>query len=323
MPKSESCRPMKSFYEILEVPNSASTAEIRTAYLRLAREYHPDRVPEHLTKLRADAEEKFKQVNEAWVVLGDPAKRRKYDLRGPQPQPHISPKVEQTRARTFDAVRRLLRQRKEMVKLLAVIVLMTTAFVLIGRFFVSRTTSTQPISATDVPSGVATSRAVNNIKGMSQYGPKPIHIRTARFGGGSGLDVQLFKVDVRVQEIDVSFLVRAGEHNDLLLYEPPGARYEIRTVLSKKVAPDQDFEEIYLLDDTGTKFYSTTGLVGGEQVQFNLYNFTRRISFRPHQELVISAKFPPLTKSSSSLTFCSPAVGKWQPEWCWPSIRVK
>src|SRR5437764_11470827 len=44
---------MKSWYEILEVPRSASAAEIRSAYLKMAREYHPDRVPEHLTKLRA------------------------------------------------------------------------------------------------------------------------------------------------------------------------------------------------------------------------------------------------------------------------------
>jgi len=71
---------MKSWYEILEVPRSASTAEIRSAYLKMAREYHPDRVPEHLTKLRADAEDKFKQVQAAWAVLGDPAKRRRYDV---------------------------------------------------------------------------------------------------------------------------------------------------------------------------------------------------------------------------------------------------
>src|SRR5207248_4243405 len=73
---------MKSWYEILEVPRSASTAEIRSAYLKMAREYHPDRVPEHLTKLRADAEDKFKQVQEAWTVLGNPARRRLYDLAG-------------------------------------------------------------------------------------------------------------------------------------------------------------------------------------------------------------------------------------------------
>jgi len=43
---------MKSWYEILEVPRSASAAEIRSAYLKMAREYHPDRVPEHLTNVR-------------------------------------------------------------------------------------------------------------------------------------------------------------------------------------------------------------------------------------------------------------------------------
>src|SRR6266481_6357304 len=96
---------MKSFYEVLEIPEWASTAEIRSAYLRLVREYHPDRVPEHLTKLRLDAEEKFKRVQEAWAVLGDPVKRRQYDLRAggesslniaPPPQP-IRPPVTKER----------------------------------------------------------------------------------------------------------------------------------------------------------------------------------------------------------------------------------
>jgi len=73
---------MTSWYDILEVSETASAEQIRSAYLRMAREYHPDRVPEHLTKLRADAEGKFKQVQEAWTVLGDPAKRRRYDLAG-------------------------------------------------------------------------------------------------------------------------------------------------------------------------------------------------------------------------------------------------
>src|SRR6266851_1150420 len=87
---------MKSFYEILEIPQWASAAEIRSAYLKLAREYHPDRVPEHLTKLRTDAEERFKQVHEAWAILGDPFKRRQYDLRilgepAPSPVPPPQP----------------------------------------------------------------------------------------------------------------------------------------------------------------------------------------------------------------------------------------
>ena len=43
---------MKSWYEILEVHELANAEQIRSAYLKMAREYHPDRVPEHLTKLR-------------------------------------------------------------------------------------------------------------------------------------------------------------------------------------------------------------------------------------------------------------------------------
>src|SRR6266480_1483003 len=72
---------MKSWYDVLEVHELASAEQIRSAYLKLAREYHPDRVPEHLTKLRFDAEEKFKRVQEAWTVLGDPVKRRQYDFK--------------------------------------------------------------------------------------------------------------------------------------------------------------------------------------------------------------------------------------------------
>jgi hypothetical protein len=66
-------------YEMLEVAEAASFEEIRTAYRRMAQEYHPDRVPEHLKKLKRDAEEKLKQINEAWAVLGNAAKRHQYD----------------------------------------------------------------------------------------------------------------------------------------------------------------------------------------------------------------------------------------------------
>src|SRR5690348_4966907 len=67
----------KDYYESLGVPRSASDADIKKAFRKLAREYHPD-----VAKNKATAEEKFKEINEAYEVLGDPEKRKKYDQLG-------------------------------------------------------------------------------------------------------------------------------------------------------------------------------------------------------------------------------------------------
>jgi curved DNA-binding protein len=68
----------KDYYEILGVPRTASEADIKKAFRKLAREYHPD-----VAKNKKQAEEKFKDINEAYEVLGDPQKRKKYDELGP------------------------------------------------------------------------------------------------------------------------------------------------------------------------------------------------------------------------------------------------
>ena len=67
----------KDYYETLGVPRGANNDEIKKAFRKLARQYHPD-----VAKDKKKAEEKFKEVNEAYEVLGDPAKRRKYDELG-------------------------------------------------------------------------------------------------------------------------------------------------------------------------------------------------------------------------------------------------
>jgi molecular chaperone DnaJ len=71
----------KDYYEILGVAKSAAVPEIKKAYRSLALKYHPDRVPEAEKKA---AEEKFKEISEAYGVLSDPAKKQTYDQFGHQ-----------------------------------------------------------------------------------------------------------------------------------------------------------------------------------------------------------------------------------------------
>ena len=66
----------KDYYKILGVPRTASADEIKRAYRKLARQYHPDK------NKAKNAEDKFKEVNEANDVLGDPKKRQAYDQLG-------------------------------------------------------------------------------------------------------------------------------------------------------------------------------------------------------------------------------------------------
>jgi len=68
----------KDYYQILGVPRNASEEEIKKAYRKLAMQCHPDRNPGK----EKWANEKFKEINEAYGVLGDPEKRRQYDQFG-------------------------------------------------------------------------------------------------------------------------------------------------------------------------------------------------------------------------------------------------
>ena len=66
----------RDYYEVLGVPRHASQEEIKRAFRRLARQYHPD------VSDAPDAEERFKEINEAYAVLSDPEKRARYDRYG-------------------------------------------------------------------------------------------------------------------------------------------------------------------------------------------------------------------------------------------------
>ncbi len=75
----------RDYYEVLEVSKDATDSEIKRSFRSLARRFHPDKNPDD-----AEAETKFKEVQEAYAVLSNPDERKKYDMFG-HDQPGGSP----------------------------------------------------------------------------------------------------------------------------------------------------------------------------------------------------------------------------------------
>jgi DnaJ-class molecular chaperone len=86
----------KDYYSILGVPKNSAEKDVKSAYRKLARKWHPDANPNN----QQEAEEKFKEISEAYEVLGDPEKRKKYDVLGPNWQEAARQAEQQRRYRT-------------------------------------------------------------------------------------------------------------------------------------------------------------------------------------------------------------------------------
>lgn len=71
--------PKRDYYEVLGISKNATKDEIKQAYRKMALQHHPDRVP---ADQKNEAEEKFKEISEAYAVLSDDEKRRQYDMFG-------------------------------------------------------------------------------------------------------------------------------------------------------------------------------------------------------------------------------------------------
>ena len=82
-------------------------------------------------------------------------------------------------------------------------------------------------------------------------------------------------------------------------------------------------EAVYILDDNGQKFYSTSGWQGGRQSRFN--SCATQVSFDPNEEVILTAAFPMVSRGATSIRFVSPDPDNagHQSQWYWQGIQLK
>lgn len=211
-----------------------------------------------------------------------------------------------------------LRARKDLLRWALIIGISSLVLLIVGELIALRGIKNQ------APTAQAEIDASNSgLQRVIRYDMKPVEFQTSQFAGRGTLSIQLLSVGLSESKTVVNFRFIGGDRPGFLLYEPPGGSTRTRVVMGKTVVVDRGLEEPYLIDGSGTKYYSTSGLLGGDQLNFDLYNFTHRINFKPHEEVTLSAEFPPLNDGISAITFVLPALAKWQPEWRWSGIDLR
>ncbi len=139
------------------------------------------------------------------------------------------------------------------------------------------------------------------------------HFQTWSYGGGQGVYIRLSSHEIQPDRIVLSFSVKSGDYQDLLLYAPRNMKKQFV----------ENCEALYILDDKGQKFYSTTGWRGGHQTEFN--SCTMAINFNPNEEVILTADFPMVSTGATSIKFVSPDPDNagHQSAWYWQGINLK
>ena len=96
------------YYSVLEIPSTATTIEIRKAYRKLARVWHPDK---HLND-KQEATNKFKKISEAYDILSDELRRKQYDLRRRRNNRHKSKLWKPYRSKEDKKIVEFIRKKK-------------------------------------------------------------------------------------------------------------------------------------------------------------------------------------------------------------------
>lgn len=133
---------------------------------------------------------------------------------------------------------------------------------------------------------------------------------------GNGVDIRLAYADVSPTNIELAFEVSA-QRTEILLYGRENASIE-----NFWGQTEQKSERLFVVDNRGVKFYTTTGFIGGRQEQFN--KFATAIRLRGGETVLLRCRFPMISRDAAMAKFVCPDPdhGGHQQEWWWNGIPI-